>query len=109
MARDERWITPKEIAEEMGLKDPETIRAALRAGTFPVGWASKIPGGRWKYMVPRKAWDHFARTGRIPDVGEPTVLTLDGENRGGLEDAHILRAAAAIYSRMADKLEGVAS
>ena len=100
------WISPKEVAEQMGMKDPETIRAALRGGTFPVGWAAHIPGGKWKYMIPRAPGEYFMKTGRVPDVGEPVTLKLDGEEES---DAKILRAAAAIYSRMADKLEGVSA
>lgn len=108
MARDERWVTPKEAAEILGMKNAEKIREALRAGSFPIGCAYKADG-KWCYKIPRDPLEYFARTGRIPEVGEPTVLTLDGENRDGLEDIHILRAAAAIYSRIADKLEGVSA
>ena len=60
-------ITPGEMAKVLGKQNPNTIKAALRRGDYPIGMAYKGPGGQWVYDVPREAFMTFARTGRVPD------------------------------------------
>ena len=60
-------ITPGEMAKVLGKQNPNTIKAALRRGDYPIGMAYKGPGGQWVYDVPREAFMTFARTGRVPN------------------------------------------
>ena len=60
-------ITPTEMARELGKRNPDPIRAALRRGDYPVGCAYQGPGGKWVNDVPRAAFMEFVRTGRVPE------------------------------------------
>lgn len=51
-------ITPEEMATRCGLNNT-TIRAALRKGTFPVGFALQMDSGQWRYVVPRAEFEDW--------------------------------------------------
>ncbi len=45
-------ITPEEMAPRCGIS-PMNIRAAMRHGIFPVGFAMRMDSGQWRYYTPR--------------------------------------------------------
>lgn len=60
-------ITPLEMANLLGKKNPESIKIALRNGTFPIGFAYKA-NKQWVYVVPREAFMNFVKTGKVEVV-----------------------------------------
>ena len=104
----EGWVTPQEAAKMLGKTNAEKIRAALRAGTFPFGCAYHADG-KWTYAIPREPLEEFCRTGRVPPIGERTAggegFSFAHLMGGAAEEAQVLRDAAAIYIRMAERLE----
>ena len=73
MTKEVVLISPAEVARVLGKKNPETIRAALRAGTFPIGFAYKAEG-KWVYVIPRKAFERFMETGRVDPIEDYNEL-----------------------------------
>lgn len=67
MAKDVALISPAEVAERLGKTNAESIRAALRAGTFPIGFAYKAEG-KWVYVIPREPFERFMETGRADPI-----------------------------------------
>ena len=63
-------ITPEEMARVLGKTNPESIRSALRRGTYPIGMAYQTGSDKWVYDVPRAPFEEFARTGRVPKEKE---------------------------------------
>lgn len=59
-------ITPLEAARMLGKNHAETIKQALRLGTYPIGMAYRTESGRWVYDIPRKPFEEFVKTGKIP-------------------------------------------
>lgn len=53
-------ITAREAARRLG-RNTGTIEQGLRAGTFPVGTAYKLPSGRFVYIIPKLAFERFLR------------------------------------------------
>jgi len=64
MIREEN-MSPAEFARRVG-KNPEVIRNAMRAGSFPLGFASRLPSGGWLFVIPRAPAEEFLRTGVLP-------------------------------------------
>ncbi len=77
MAKDIALISPTEAAERLGKLNPESIRASLRAGTFPLGFAYKAEG-KWVYVIPREAFERFMESGRtdLIDCYDEIMVTL---------------------------------
>jgi hypothetical protein len=58
-------ISPAEMGRMLG-KNPAPIYEALQRGTYPIGMAYRTKTGRWVYDVPRKPFEEFVRTGKMP-------------------------------------------
>lgn len=57
-------ITPADAAEALGVT-AQAIRIGLQRGIYPFGWAVKMPGGRYTYVISPKLYRDY--------VGEPTT------------------------------------
>lgn len=68
-AQNPERITPAEMARALGKKNPDTIKAALWCGTYPIGMAYRA-GGRWVCDIPRAAFMEFIKTGRVPEPSD---------------------------------------
>ena len=82
MTKNAALISPEEVAQRLGKKNPETIRAALRAGTFPIGIAYKAES-KWVYAIPRKAFERFMETGRVDSID---LIGCYDEIKGALQE-----------------------
>ena len=61
-------ITPSEAARMLGKQNPEGIKAALKNGSFPIGMAYQGARKRWVYIIPRKPFENFVKTGAVCDA-----------------------------------------
>ena len=70
-------IRPNEMAKALGFQNSESIRRALERGTYPIGFAIPPgPGGKWIYVVPRKPFMEFVRTGKFPETTDTLSSSL---------------------------------
>ena len=51
-------IAVEEVAKRLKL-NVLTVQNALRTGDFPVGFAIKCQGGRYRYIIPRAAFENM--------------------------------------------------
>ena len=67
----EEMISPDEAASRMGC-GRQKVETGIRNKEFPFGAASQNENGRWRYFIPRAAFEHWMHFGCVP-----VVITAD--------------------------------
>jgi len=56
--KNKQAISVREAAQHLGCSD-DTIHAGILSGQLPFGVALKMPSGRYKYIIPRAAFEKW--------------------------------------------------
>lgn len=74
-------ITVKEAAMQAG-KEPETIRRGILQGILPGTPIRSEDGSRTSFLIPRRAWDLYMKTGLYPQLLAQCVMQADSIEQG---------------------------